>query len=596
MNEIIKDAAYLFAKQRGEIVVDVGHVLYVVVKRFANQLVDKGVDIDKILAHLGSEGDSIKPPTSFTNAANEGVNTCVNVTAAVKWAIETYRMLIESGAQQSQGQTGTAINVSQNKSSTQKTPESTTKQKRSVEEIFQELDTLIGLVQVKKVIREVVARQKATLTMQSRGQEMVFSKHLVLTGSPGTGKTTVARYIGELYAAINALPGDAFVEVGRSDLIGEYVGQTAPKVRAVVQRALGGVLFIDEAYSLMPSHPHDYGHEALATLVQLMENHRDDLVVIMAGYRPEMQAMIDSNPGLRSRMSMYIDFPNYTPDELCVIFQNLVHKHHMKIHADAITYFRAQLDLVVSHVGFGNARFVRSVWEHAFSHLATREYADAQFDDNELTMLQLEDVQAACDELLKSFHQYTNSLTKHEAITKPGIATGLAWTAGGGGILYLEAALFKGEQDLRITGQLGDVMRESVEAAFTCVRNFSEVLGIQSTFFENMSLHIHAPEGAVPKDGPSAGITLATAIASAATTRLVRDDVAMTGEITLHGRVMKVGGIREKIMGAHRVGIRTVIIPRDNLPDTADIPILIREEINVIPVEFIDEVFKYALK
>lgn len=417
----------------------------------------------------------------------------------------------------------------------------------------------------------------------------------MFTGAPGTGKTTVARYIGELYAAINALPGDAFVEVGRADLIGEYVGQTAPKVRVVVQRALGGVLFIDEAYALMPNHAHDYGHEAIATLVQLMENHRDNLVVIMAGYRHEMQALIESNPGLRSRMTTYIDFPNYTPDELSTIFEGIVHKHNMQVHPDAVAYFRTELDTVVSLSGFGNARFVRSVWEHAFSRMATREFADGKFEDGELRMLQLDDVKSAYADVIKGIRQQTYQRTKHDDITKPGIATGMAWTANGGDILYLEAATFKGQKDLRITGQLGEVMRESVEAALTCVRSCSDVLGIPDTFLDNNSLHIHAPEGAIPKDGPSAGITLATAIASAVTQRLVRNDVAMTGEITLHGRVLKVGGIREKIMGAHRVGIRTVIIPHENLPDVDDVPSAIRAEITVIPVKFIDEVFAHTL-
>jgi ATP-dependent Lon protease len=468
--------------------------------------------------------------------------------------------------------------------------------KRGIEEIFHDLDGLVGLGKVKKVIRDVIATQKATLVMKEKhGQDMKFSKHLVFTGAPGTGKTTVARYIGELYASINALPGDAFVEVGRADLIGEYIGQTAPKVRAVVERALGGVLFIDEAYSLMPNHPMDYGHEALATLVQLMENHRDNLVVIMAGYRSEMQSMIDSNPGLRSRMTTYIDFPNYTPDELIIIFKNIVSSHNLQVDDVAVKHLHIELENIVNHSGFGNARFVRSVWEHSFRHMATREFADGQFDDNELKLLQLDDVKYACDHLLEGLRSYGRLRVKYDEITRPGIATGMAWTAAGGDILYLEAAMFKGGRELRVTGQLGEVMKESVEAALSCVRNYSSFIGIPDNFFDDYSLHIHAPDGAIPKDGPSAGITLATAIASVATQRLVRSDVAMTGEITLHGKVMKVGGIREKVMGAYRVGIRTVIIPFDNQSDLETVPKSVLEDITVIPAQTIHQVLEHAL-
>ena len=584
MQDIIKDAVWTFAKQRGDKIVDIRHVLYVVITRFADAMSDANIDVKKIELYLGNVGDSTKPPESCSDSATAALAKCTTKHAAVQWAIETYRAVVEPHVGSVEGQTNTASNPQSGISDGKKgVTTATSKSKRTVEEIFQEL------AQLKGVLRDVIAQQKAALIMQERGQSIIFSKHLVFTGAPGTGKTTVARYIGELYAAINVLPSDTFVEVGRSDLIGEYVGQTAPKVRAVVQRALGGVLFIDEAYALMPNHPHDYGHEALATLVQLIENHRDNLVVIMAGYRHEMQALIESNPGLRSRMTTYVDFPNYTPDELCTIFEGIVNKHNMQIHPDAVAYFRKELDTVVSMSGFGNARFVRSVWEHSFGRMATREFADGKFEDNELRVLQLDDVKSAYADVIKGIRQQTYQRTK------PGIATGMAWTANGGDILYLEAATFKGQKDLRITGQLGEVMRESVEAALTCVRSCSDVLGIPDTFFDNNALHIHAPEGAIPKDGPSAGITLATAIASAATQRLVRNDVAMTGEITLHGRVLKVGGIREKIMGAHRVGIRTIIIPHENLPDVDDVPSAIRAEITVIPVKFIDEVFANTL-
>jgi predicted ATP-dependent protease len=595
MQEEFKDAAYTFAKQRGDIIVDVAHVLFVIARKYKDRLQEQGVDIDKIVAYLGSEGESIKPPESFSDAATKGLESCHSASSAIEWVVETYRTLVIPNSPAASSSTAHA-QTPQKEDIVHKAKEiGSAKPKRTVEEIYADLDALIGLVKVKKVIRDVVARQKAAVVMKERGQSLIFSKHLVFTGAPGTGKTTVARYIGELYAAINVLPGDAFVEVGRADLIGEYVGHTAPKVRAVVERARGGVLFIDEAYALMPTSANDYGHEALSTLVQLMENYRDDLVVIMAGYRHEMQAMIDSNPGLRSRMTTYIDFPNYSPDELSTIFKNIVESHTMQVSSDAVDYLQRELDTVVSHVGFGNARFVRSVWEHAFSHMASREFADGAFDTNELRTLQKEDVQFACDELLQGLRQQARHHTTRIAITRPGVVTGLAWTAAGGDILYLEAAAFAGDDTLRITGQLGNIMSESVAAALSCVRNMSATLGFPKSFFDQHSLHIHAPEGAIPKDGPSAGITLATAIASLATNRKVRDDVAMTGEITLYGRVLKVGGIREKVMAAHRVGIRTALIPYENLSDIDEIPQSIRDDMTIIGVQSVEEVFAHAL-
>lgn len=159
----------------------------------------------------------------------------------------------------------------------------------------------------------------------------------------------------------------------------------------------------------------------------------------------------------------------------------------------------------------------------------------------------------------------------------------------------MEASAVEGKKELIITGQLGEVMRESAEAALTYVRSRARSLGIEPNFFETHAIHIHVPAGAVPKDGPSAGITMATALASAATGRLVRDDIAMTGEISLRGRVLPIGGIKEKTLGAHRAGIRTIILPKRNMLDLDDLPAAVRAEMTFIPVETLDEVLSIAL-
>ncbi len=183
-----------------------------------------------------------------------------------------------------------------------------------------------------------------------------------------------------------------------------------------------------------------------------------------------------------------------------------------------------------------------------------------------------------------------------ERIDQPGVSTGLVWTPVGGDIIFVEASAVEGNKELRLTGQLGDVMRESAEAALTYVRSRANSLGIDPKFFDTHAIHIHVPGGAVPKDGPSAGITMATALASAATGRLVRDDVAMTGEITLRGRVLPIGGIKEKALGAHRAGIRTIILPRRNMDDLDDLPREVFEELTFVPVDTLDEVLATALR
>lgn len=208
---------------------------------------------------------------------------------------------------------------------------------------------------------------------------------------------------------------------------------------------------------------------------------------------------------------------------------------------------------------------------------------------------------------IKSYHISAGNLSKYLGVPKflpeeemekdeTGVATGLAWTEAGGDIIYIEATTMKGKGDLTLTGQLGDVMKESARAALSYIRSKAKNLGIDNDEFSKNDIHIHVPAGAIPKDGPSAGITMATAIASAFTGKLVSKNIAMTGEVTLRGRVLPIGGLKEKALAAKRMGIKKIIIPKRNKKDLEDIPKYIKKDMEFIPLEIMDDVLKCALK
>jgi ATP-dependent Lon protease len=184
---------------------------------------------------------------------------------------------------------------------------------------------------------------------------------------------------------------------------------------------------------------------------------------------------------------------------------------------------------------------------------------------------------------------------KIDTVDQVGVVTGLAYTQFGGDTLPVEVTYYKGEGKLVLTGKLGEVMRESAQAALSYVKSNAEKFGINPDLFKTNDIHIHVPEGAVPKDGPSAGVTIATAIISAFSNRLVRHSVGMTGEITLRGRVLPIGGVREKAIAAHRSGLNKILIPKENLKDLDDIPESVRASLEIVSVETIDDVIGNAL-
>lgn len=259
-----------------------------------------------------------------------------------------------------------------------------------------ELDSLVGLAPVKAQVHELSAVLRVqTLRVQHDLPAQRVTQHLVFTGNPGTGKTTVARILGRIYRALGYLPRGHLVEADRSSLVAEYVGQTAIKTHALVDRALGGCLFIDEAYALAARHGSDYGREAIDTLLKRMEDEREDFVLIVAGYPSLMEEFLASNPGLRSRFARTIDFPDYSNDELLAIIERLCRANAYDLSQEARHVIVQRLEEIPRTEGFGNGRLARQLFENAVAAQATRIDAATAVTRDLLATLVPEDFEEA---------------------------------------------------------------------------------------------------------------------------------------------------------------------------------------------------------
>ena len=264
---------------------------------------------------------------------------------------------------------------------------------------YKELDELIGLQQVKDEVRSLANFVKLQKQREAQGLKTPkMSYHLVFNGSPGTGKTTVARIVARIYKDLGVLKKGHTVETDRSGLVANYVGQTATKTNAIVDSALNGVLFIDEAYALVPEggNGQDYGLEAISTLLKRMEDDRDKLVVIIAGYTNEMKRFIDANPGLQSRFNRYINFPDYSAAELAEIFKMYMKKNQYTLAPDAEAFLQERFEYAVAHKdrNFGNARYARNVFEKSIQQQANRLAGQSNLSKSQLTELTIDDLQA----------------------------------------------------------------------------------------------------------------------------------------------------------------------------------------------------------
>lgn len=277
----------------------------------------------------------------------------------------------------------------------------------SIEKDLEKLNSLIGLEDVKSTVQELVNMAKIfRLKIKAGLKTPQITRHLVFTGNPGTGKTTVARILGNIYQKLDIVSQGHFIEVDRTDLVAEYLGQTAPKTTKVVESALGGILFIDEAYSLVPEDKKDtFGQEAISTLLKMMEDNREDLVVIVAGYKEEMKRFIQSNPGLKSRFSKYINFQDYTPEELTKIFELMCKEHGYKIDdlvkieiKDLLTEFQPKIG------DLGNGRFVRNIFDRCIANQCNRLAKMTNPTTPDLITFKIDDVILVSEQLHESIH------------------------------------------------------------------------------------------------------------------------------------------------------------------------------------------------
>lgn len=270
---------------------------------------------------------------------------------------------------------------------------------RPLEELLKELDALVGLENVKSEVRELINFLKVQKMRQQKGLRGIpVSRHMVFYGNPGTGKTTIARLLAQVFRSLGILRLGHLVETDRAGLVAGYVGQTAPKVKEVVSKALGGVLFIDEAYALS-SGGNDFGQEAVETLLKLMEDNRDDLVVVVAGYTGRMNEFLASNPGLRSRFSKHLYFDDYSRDDLLKIFKSFSDKADYKLTPAAEQELAAVFAVLCAarDETFGNARLARNLFEATINKQANRIVGLPSVDEQILSSIEAADIPGAAD-------------------------------------------------------------------------------------------------------------------------------------------------------------------------------------------------------
>jgi ATP-dependent Lon protease len=445
-----------------------------------------------------------------------------------------------------------------------------------------------------RIVEHLAVRQlKQERGSTDRGREPI----LCFVGPPGVGKTSlghsIARAMGRKFAraSLGGVHDEAEIRGHRRTYIGAMPGRILQAIRRAESN--DPVFMLDEVDKIGADWRGDPSSALLEVLdpeqnKDFRDNYLDvpfDLSKVM--FITTANTLDTIPPALRDRMEV-LNLSGYTEAEKVHIAQKFLIPKQLNAHglrADEITLAEEAIRVIVREytreAGVRNLeREIASVMRRAVAELAVGKKVRKTVD--------IRRVRAA----LGKRRHYDDIA---ERIDRPGVATGLVWTPVGGEIIFVEAALTPGKGELKLTGQLGDVMKESAAAALSFLKARAKDIGIEPSLFDKNDIHVHVPAGAQPKEGPSAGVTVLTAMASILTGRPARDDLAMTGEITLRGRVLPIGGVKEKVLGAHRAGIRRVILPKRNEADLDDIPQDLRRQMQFVMVESIDEVLKEAL-
>jgi ATP-dependent Lon protease len=451
-------------------------------------------------------------------------------------------------------------------------------------------DDHFGLEKAKKRIIEYLAVRK--LKPETKGPILCFA------GPPGTGKTSLGHSIGRAL-------GRKFIRISLGGVRDEaeirghrrtYVGALPGRVIQGIRRAESGnpVFMLDEIDKL----GNDFRGDPSSALLEVLDPEQNfsfvdhyidvpfDLSKVMFIATANMLETIP--PALRDRLEV-IELPGYTIDEKIRIAQ----RYLIPRQTEGNGLKPGQLRFTKSAIGSIIAGYTR---EAGVRNLEREIAAICRGVASQVAEGVIEKTTIAIRDIRKFLGPVKITQEASARTAKPGVVMGLAWTPTGGDLLFIEATAMKGKGGLTLTGQLGDVMKESATAALSFIRANAEELKIAKDFFEGMDIHIHVPSGAIPKDGPSAGVTMLTALVSLLTNRTAKKDLAMTGEITLRGLVLPVGGIKEKVLAAHRAGVKMLILPKWNRKDLEDVPAKVRKEIAFHFVDEMIEVLRLALE